>query len=105
MQQILLRRGVLSNAQSLDDLARMAESEDPGFWPAITSGEVWGGSGSLFDLVLYGNFPGPEEELMADDQALLMSWAELADVIQAAGIDHERSRLIAASIRSRGKEA
>jgi hypothetical protein len=91
--QVLLREGQETyGAQLLANIFKL-QYDSEAFWRAVTSLEIWGGSGSLFDQAFVKNSEDPLRHQF--NQALL----ELSDLIETEGRATHFIRSAAAVLR------
>jgi hypothetical protein len=86
LREIDLAQVRFPRARRLHLAAQLALFESPEFVDELCSGNVWGSAGSMFDLLFLGNVEGPEEELLADEQAYSRVCLQLAEAMEAQGI-------------------
>jgi hypothetical protein len=99
LHELLVKREFPVQASIIERLLTLARKGDPKLRSEIKSGDLWGGSGAVFDVVFWGNRPGPERELRDDDRRLRWLMVRLVDEMMAAGIRQPTAEQIAAATK------
>lgn len=100
IKAILTRNWFRHHARVADRLLSLARSDDPSFEEAVNSDEVWGGAGSLADVLFSDNvWWRRKASLREDDEEYIRALLKVADRMIDEGIASSRAREFARMVR------
>jgi hypothetical protein len=99
LRELQLKHDFIEHADLSSRLIDLAHFESHDFVDELSSGNVWGGAGSIADLVFLGNVEGPEKDLLADEGAYTRLLFRLAEEMEAQGIRYEPAQNFANTMR------